>query len=286
MPLTIGTSLGPYRIVAPLGAGGMGEVYQAHDPSLERDVAIKILRAKLAAESETLRRFRREAKAVAALSHPNVVTIYAIGEANGVHFISMELVDGRPLSELFAKGPLTIERFFGVMTPLVDALNAAHARGITHRDLKPSNVMISQDGRLKVLDFGLATFAGIHGALAEAVSTASTQSGVMVGTLPYMSPEQVEGKLVDHRSDIFSLGVVMYEAVTGRRPFRGDNGPALISAILHGTPPSVSDVRPEFPTQVVQLIERCLEKALGDRYQSAAAILRELRGMAGPLAGC
>ena len=242
MTLASGTKLGPYEITSQLGSGGMGVVYRAHDPSLDRDIAIKVLPEQLAAEPDALRRFQREAKAVAALNHPNVVTIHAVEESDGVHFISMELVDGRPLGELIAKGPLPIERFFDVMTPLADALIAAHARGITHRDLKPANVMVTDDGRVKVLDFGLAKFVGPGGDLEE---TRLTQDGLIVGTFPYMSPEQVEGKPVDHRSDIFSLGVVMYEAVTGRQPFLGDSGPALMSAILRDAPPSASNLRAE-----------------------------------------
>ena len=251
----------------------MGVVYRAHDPSLDRDIAIKVLPEQLATEPDALRRFQREAKAVA-LNHPNVVTIHAVEESGGVHFISMELVDGRPLGELIAKGPLPIERFLDVMTPLADALTAAHARGITHRDLKPANVMVTDDGRVKVLDFGLAKFVGPGGDLEE---TRLTQDGLIVGTFPYMSPEQVEGKPVDHRSDIFSLGVVMYETVTGRRPFLGDSGPALMSAILRDAPPSVSDLRADLPASVARLIDRCLEKSPGKRYQGAAELRRELR---------
>ena len=274
MTLESGSSLGPYRIVCQLGSGGMGIVYRAHDPSLDRDIAIKVLPEQLAAEPDALRRFQREAKAVAALNHPNVVTIHAVEESGGIHFISMELVDGRPLGELIAKGPLPIERFLDVMTPLADALIAAHARGITHRDLKPANVMVTDDGRVKVLDFGLAKFVGTGGDLEE---TRLTQGGLIVGTFPYMSPEQVEGKPVDHRSDIFSLGVVMYEAVTGRRPFLGDSGPALMSAILRDAPPSASDLRADLPASVARLIERCLEKPPGERCQDAAELGRELR---------
>ena len=276
--LAPGTKLGPYEITSQLGSGGMGVVYRAHDPSLDRDIAIKVLPEQLAADPDALRRFQREAKAVAALNHPNVVTIHAVEESGGVHFISMELVDGRPLGELIATGPLPLERFLDVMTPLADALIAAHARGITHRDLKPANVMVTDDGRVKVLDFGLAKVVGSGGDLEE---TRLTQDGLIVGTVPYMSPEQVEGKPVDHRSDIFSLGVVMYEAVTGRQPFFGDSGPALMSAILRDAPPSISDLRADLPASVARLIDRCLEKAPGERYQDAAELRRELKSLRG-----
>ena len=272
----IGQTISHYKITSKLGEGGMGAVYRAHDPSLDRDIAIKVLPEQLAAEPDRLRRFQREAKAVAALNHPNVVTIYAVEESDGVHFISMELVEGRPLGELIAKRPLPVERFFDVMTPIADALTAAHARGITHRDLKPANLMVTDDGRVKVLDFGLAKFVGTGGEL-EATRSAFTQEGLIVGTVSYMSPEQVEGKPIDHRSDIFSLGVVMYEAVTGRRPFLGDSGPALMSAILRDAPPSVCDFRADLPASVGRLIARCLEKSPGERYQGAAELLRELR---------
>ena len=240
-------------------------------------MALKVLPEAFTADPGRLARFEREAKVLASLNHPNVVTIHAVEESAGVHFISMELVGGRPLGDLIAKVPLPIERIFDVLTPLADALTAAHARGITHRDLKPANVIVTDDGRVKVLDFGLAKFAGTGAALEATRSTALTQDGLIVGTFPYMSPEQVEGKGVDHRSDIFSLGVVMYEAVTGRRPFRGASGPALMSAILRDAPPSAADLRAGLPASVARLIERCLEKSAGERYQAAAELLRELR---------
>ena len=277
MPLAVGARLGHYEVTALIGEGGMGQVYQATDTKLNRQVALKVLPEELAAKPDTLRRFQREARAVAALNHPNVVTIHAVEESDGVHFISMELVDGRPLSELIAKGPLTVERFFDVMTPLADALITAHARGITHRDLKPANVMVTAAGRVKVLDFGLAKFVGIGGELEGTRTKGLTQDGLIVGTFPYMSPEQVEGKPVDHRSDIFSLGVVMYEAVTGRRPFLGDSSPALMSAILRDAPPSASQLRADLPAPLVRLIDRCLEKSPGERYQATAELLPELR---------
>ena len=276
MPLSPGTQLGGYVITASIGTGGMGEVYRAHDPSLNRDIAIKVLPDHLASEPKTLQRFQREARAVAALNHPNVVTIYAVEEVDGLHFISMELVDGRPLGELIAEGPLPVERFFDLMTPLADALSAAHARGITHRDLKPANVMVTHDARVKVLDFGLAKVGGT-GTELEATRSALTEYGLVVGTVPYMSPEQLQAKPVDHRSDIFSLGVVMYEAATGQRPFLGDTGPALMSAILRDSPSSAIDIRPNLPTTIARLIDRCLEKSPGDRFQSADELVRELR---------
>ena len=277
MALEIGSRLGHYHVTALIGEGGMGQVYRAHDPSLDRDIAIKVLPVELAANPVTVRRFRLEAKAVAALNHPNVVTIHAVEELDGVHFLTMELIDGVSLGKLIAEAPLSVDRFFGVFVPLADALAAAHGRGITHRDLKPANVMVTDEGRVKVLDFGLAKFVDPQGGLDVTRTAPMTGAGVIVGTFPYMSPEQVEGKPVDHRSDLFSLGVVMYEASTGRRPFQGGSGPALMSAILRDVPPSASKLRPNLPSSLAHLIDTCLEKSPGERCQSAADLLSDLR---------
>jgi len=228
--LPAGTRLGPYEIVAPIGAGGMGEVYRAHDDRLERDVALKVLPPDSVGDTERLERFVREARVLAALSHPHIVTIYSTEEADGIPFLTMELVQGRPLTELMASGGLALSRLYELAVPLADAIAAAHDKQVTHRDLKPANIMVSSDGRLKVLDFGLAA---IHApADADQTQMALTQQGAVLGTLPYMSPEQVEGKAVDHRSDIFSLGVILYEMATGQRPFAGESRASLASSIL------------------------------------------------------
>ena len=276
MPLNVGDRLGPYAVTAKIGEGGMGEVYRAHDTKLDRDVAVKVLPDKLANDARALRRFQQEARAVAALNHPNVVTIHAVDESDGVHFLAMELVEGQVLSELIGGEPLSLGRFFEVSVPLADALATAHDGGITHRDLKPANVMITAAGRIKVLDFGLAKFVGMRHELEATLSGPLTEHGAAVGTFPYMSPERLEAKVVDHRSDIFSLGVVMYELIAGCRPFVGFCGPSLASAILRDDPPSLAVARAGLPAALVRLIERCLEKVPDRRYQSAAELRREL----------
>ena len=282
MVLAAGAHLGSYEIVAPLGEGGMGEVYEAIDPTLDRHIAVKVLAERLAHDADALRRFQREVRAVAALNHPNIVTIHTVEEADGVHFLTMELVDGKSLDQLVVvvDEPMPLGRFFDVAIALADALAAAHTRGITHRDLKSANVMVTADGRVKVLDFGLAKVGGTATDLVATVTQGAvllTADGVVVGTFPYMSPEQVETKPVDHRSDIFSLGIIMFELLTGRRPFGRDSAPALMSAILRDVPPSVWSVRAEPPDSVATPIRRCVEKAPASRYQTAAELQRDLR---------
>ena len=273
MALKPGSRLGPYEITAPIGAGGMGEVYRATDTKLRREVAVKVLPDALVADPGRLARFQREAQALASLNHPHVVTIHAVDEVEGVHFLVMELVEGRSLDQLVADGALTLDTFFEIVVPLIDAVAAAHSRGITHRDLKPANVMLA-NSKVKVLDFGLAKLADAGSDLEEADT--QTQQGLVVGTLPYMSPEQIEARRVDTRSDIFSLGIIMYELLTGGRPFQGDSGASLLSAILRDTPALVSDLRPQVPPAVARTIQRCLEKQPDRRYQSADDLLRDL----------
>ena len=214
--------LGPYRIESSLGAGGMGEVYLAEDTKLGRKVALKVLSPELAESEERRARFKREAKVLAALDHPNIVQVFSVEEAEGTHFITMQLVRGKTLTELLPKNGFPLNKFFDIAIPLADAVAAAHHERITHRDLKPDNMMVGDDGRIKVLDFGLAKpTSGSAGGDADSTlpMAAKTAEGVIVGTLNYMSPEQAQGKAVDARSDIFSLGVVFYEMLTGRRPF-------------------------------------------------------------------
>ena len=219
MPLTAGDTLGSYTIVAPIGAGGMGEVYRAHDSRLGRDVALKIMPAHLAIDRDRLARFHREARAVAALNHPNVVTLYSVDESAGVHFLTMELVDGQPLEAVIPPTGLAVERAVEVAAAVADEIAAAHDKGIVHRDLKPANVMITRDGRVKVLDFGLAKEMRDLSPDEVTVAFDQTQAGVVMGTPAYMSPEQISGGAVDHRTDIFSIGLLLYEMATGRRPF-------------------------------------------------------------------
>ncbi len=278
MAVLSGTRLGPYEIVAPIGAGGMGEVYRAHDARLERDVALKILPLEAVGDTERLERFVREARALAALNHPHIVTLYSTEEAEGIPFLTMELVQGQPLAELVMPGGLALSRFFELAVPLADAIAAAHDKQVTHRDLKPANIMVSADGRLKVLDFGLATITARVGE--DATRLALTQQGEVLGTLPYMSPEQVEGKAVDRRSDVFSLGVILYELLTGRRPFAGDSHASLASSILRDTPALLSVARPDVPADLARLIATCMEKSLARRTASAGDVKRQLVALA------
>ncbi len=282
MTLPPGTRLGSHEIVAPIGAGGMGEVYRATDTRLGRDVALKVLPAEMASSPERLERFRREARAVAALNHPHIVTIHSVEESGGVHFLTMELVEGRSLDLLMAEGTLPVGRIVEIGTALADALAAAHEKGIVHRDLKPANVMVGSGGRVKVLDFGLAK---VESAAAESHNSTElptemkTQEGVVMGTVPYMSPEQVQGRPLDHRTDIFSLGIILYEMATGQRPFHGHSSAELVSSILRDTPPSVVELRADLPVELARVIQRCLEKSAAERFPSAQELRYGLRGV-------
>src|SRR5271157_3991452 len=281
MALVPGTKLGPYEIQTPLGAGGMGEVYRATDMKLGRDVALKVLPAEMAHDPERLARFRREAKALAQLDHPNIVTIHSVEESDGVHFLTMQLVEGQPLDRLIPAGGLPVEQIVEIASALADALAAAHEKGIVHRDLKPANVMVSNEGRVKVLDFGLAKdVRGANLGDATLTSASQTQVGVVMGTPAYMSPEQTSGRPLDHRTDIFSMGVVLHEMATGRRPFEGTSSAELVSAILRDTPPSVTDVRPDLPSDLARIVRRCLEKDPRHRLQTARDVSNEFRDMA------
>jgi serine/threonine protein kinase/tetratricopeptide (TPR) repeat protein len=280
MALTPGTKLGPYEIQSPLGAGGMGEVYRATDTKLGRDVALKVLPVEMAHDPERLARFRREAKALAQLDHPNIVTIYSVEESGGVHFLTMQLVEGQPLERLITSTGLPFAQIVEIASALGDALAAAHEKGIVHRDLKPANVMVSNDGRVKVLDFGLAKdirAANLSGA--TMTSDSRTQIGVVMGTPAYMSPEQTSGRTLDHRTDIFSLGVVLHEMATGRRPFEGTSSAELVSAILRDSPPSVTDMRPDLPSDLARIVRRCLEKEPRHRLQTARDVSNEFRDL-------
>jgi Tol biopolymer transport system component len=270
-----GQTLGHYRIVKKLGAGGMGEVYEATDTSLDRRVALKTLSPELAHDPGRRERLGREARALAALNHPNIVTVHSVEQAEGIDFITMELVSGKTLSDLLPASGFVLERFFDIAMPLADALAAAHARGVTHRDLKPANIMVAGDGRVKVLDFGLAN-APASAAAGTFTTITATQRGVVAGTPLYMSPEQAEGAVLDARSDIFALGVVFYEMLTGERPFQGNTNAAIISSILRDSPRSVTEVKPALPRDLGRLVVRCLAKQPNDRYQSALDVRHRL----------
>jgi eukaryotic-like serine/threonine-protein kinase len=272
MRLEAGGRLGAYEIVAPLGAGGMGEVYLGNDTRLGRQIALKILPREFAADAGRRQRLEYEAQAAARLNHPNIVTLFTFEEVDDVAFLTMEYVEGRPLSSLIGANGLPLERLLPIAIPIADAVASAHNAGIIHRDLKPGNVMVaSANGRVKVLDFGLAKLhePSVVNAGASTGTVPITADGRIAGTIAYMSPEQAEGRPTDARSDIFSLGVMLFEMATGRRPFAGDSSLSLLTAILRDTPPSVTDVKPELPIEFGRIIRRCLQKDPDRRYQTA-----------------
>ena len=275
----IDTILGHYRIVRQLGSGGMGEVYAAEDQKLHRVVALKILSAPFGPDDERRQRFEREAQAVAALNHPNIVTIYSVEQYGSTHFLTTEIVEGKPLSVSIPSGGLPLDRLLKLAIPLADAVSAAHHRGITHRDLKPANVMVGDDGRLKVLDFGLAKLKEEHSpAAATMIATQTlTGEGRIIGTVAYMSPEQAEGRPIDYRSDIFSLGIVLYEMATGERPFKGNTSVSVLSSILKDAPRNVTEINRTLPRDLARIVRRCLMKDPEDRYQSAKDIRNDLQ---------
>jgi Tol biopolymer transport system component/predicted Ser/Thr protein kinase len=283
--LAAGTRLGPYEILAPLGAGGMGEVYRARDTRLGREIAIKILPRELAANSDRLRRFEQEARAASALNHPNVVAVHDVGTANDVSFIAMELVDGKSLREMLTTGPMPLRRLLAVGAQIAEGLARAHAAGIVHRDLKPENVMITEDGHVKILDFGLAKLAptsssgDVTSAPTAAVEAPKTSAGIILGTVGYMSPEQGAGRPIDHRSDQFSLGSLLYEMATGRRAFVGESVAQTLTAIIEEDPAPIPSLRPDAPAPLVWTIERCLAKAPAERYDSTRDLARDLANL-------
>jgi serine/threonine-protein kinase PknK len=276
----IGQTLAHYRITAAIGAGGMGEVYRATDTKLGREVALKVLPAEMASSPERRERFQREAKALAALDHPGIVTVHSVEEAGGIHFLTMQLVEGQPLDGLIPEGGMPAERILEIATALAEALAAAHEKGIVHRDLKPGNVMVTTDGRVKILDFGLAKVTRSRDAAhasSELPTEMRTREGVVMGTMPYMSPEQVQGGALDHRTDLFSLGVILHEMATGRRPFQGRSSADLLAAILRDVVPPVTEARADLPADLARAIRRCLEKDPGQRIQTARDLAAALR---------
>jgi eukaryotic-like serine/threonine-protein kinase len=285
MVLNSGTKLGPYEIVAPLGIGGMGEVYRARDTRLERDVAIKVLPAKVSSDSHLRQRLEREAKAVSKLSHSHICTLHDIGHQDGVDFLVMELVEGETLEHKLTRGPLPPEQTARLAAQIADALAEAHKQGITHRDLKPANIMLTKSGA-KLMDFGLAKLetglVPVADALTEMTAdrTKLTEEGTIIGTLQYMAPEQLEGKEVDARTDIFALGEVIYETATGKPAFSGRSRASLIAAILMNDPPPIRALQPLTPPALERLVKKSLAKDPDDRWQNASDLASELRWIA------
>ena len=277
MPLSQGTRLGPYEVVGSLGAGGMGEVYEARDTRLDRPVAIKVLPSEMAADASARARFDREARAIAALNHPNICALHDIGDADGHGFLVMERLEGETLHERLQRGPLTIEQTIEYGIALADALDAAHERGLIHRDLKPANIFITTRGVVKILDFGLAkNVQELNADITRAVSGSLTTTGTTLGTVAYMSPEQLRGDPLDVRTDLFSFGLVLYEMATGERAFPGSTIVVTAAGILNQEPRAPRSLRADLPMRLEQTILKALEKDLTARYQTAATLRADL----------
>jgi serine/threonine protein kinase len=283
MALTAGTRLGPYEILAAIGAGGMGEVYRARDTRLNRNVAIKVLPEHLAKDPEALARFRREAMAVAALAHPNILVLYDVGSDQEVHYAVTELLEGETLRERLSRGPLAWRKVAELGSAIAEGLAAAHSKGIVHQDIKPANIFLTADGHVKILDFGLAQMRSTP-SQTEDTATLTEASPAVMGTIGYMSPEQVRGEKVEAGSDIFSLGCVLYEMMTGRRAFSGKSATDTMAAILKDEPPAVAESGHSSSPDLDRVIERCLTKNPAQRFHSArdlAFALRSLSSSAG-----
>src|SRR5512141_2191650 len=272
--------VGPFEVVSLLGSGGMGDVYRGRDTRLGREVALKVLPAHLADDKDGLARFAHEARAASALNHPNIVTIYDIGKTDGAPFLAMEFVTGRTLREILRDGPLPLRRLLDVAAQLTDGLASAHGAGIVHRDLKPDNLMLTSDGFLKILDFGIAKLSpGLGGLGGLDGSPSLTGTGLVIGTPGYMSPEQASGRPVDFRSDQFSVGLLLYEMATGRRAFERPSPVETLSAIIREDPEPLTALAPRLPAPVRWVIERCLAKDPDERYASTRDLARDLRQM-------
>jgi serine/threonine protein kinase len=265
--LSPGTMLSHYRIIETIGEGGMGVVYKALDTRLDRPVALKFLPPRLLCDAEARERFEHEARAASALNHPNITTIYEIDEAEGRCFIAMEYIEGKSIRELVKEGPLAIEKITDIALQIGNGLDAAHNKNIIHRDIKSANIMRTDTGQAKIMDFGLAKVKGV---------TVLTREGTTLGTVAYMSPEQARGEEVDHRSDIWSLGVVLYEMLTGELPFEGDREAAILYSVVHERPRPLKEAKPDAPPELVKIINRALKKKPESRYQSATEMLIDL----------
>src|SRR5205809_1097470 len=296
MTLGAGTKLGRYEIRSKIGEGGMGEVYLAQDTKLDRKVALKILPAELASNRDRMERFIREAKSAATLNHPNIAHIYEIGEADDLNFIAMEFIDGQTLREMIHGRQTDLTKLLRHLQHVADGLAKAHAAGIVHRDPKPDNVMITRDGHAKILDFGLAKLiepqqsssaSGEASEQATAILQQHSTPGVVLGTVGYMSPEQAQGqtKEIDHRSDIFSFGCILFEAATGRKAFAGKDAIDTLNKIIREPPPPITDFRAHRPDHLQRIVRRCLAKDPEDRYQTIKDVAIELRELRRDLAG-
>jgi eukaryotic-like serine/threonine-protein kinase len=286
MMILSGKRLGPHEILSAIGAGGMGEVYRARDTRLDRTVAIKVLPAHLADKPELRERFEREARTIASLNHPHIWTLHDISQQDGSDYLVMEYLEGETLAERFAKGPLPLGQVLHYAIEISDALDKAHRKGITHRDLKPGNIMLTKSGT-KLLDFGLAKLRQ-EASLAAATpfsqlptaANAVTAQGTIVGTLPYMAPEQLEGKEADARTDIFAFGVVLYEMATGKKAFDGESSASVIAAIFKDNPPPMSSLQPMTPPALDRVVKKCLAKEPERRWQGASDLCDELKWIA------
>jgi serine/threonine protein kinase/Tol biopolymer transport system component len=285
MALTSGTKLGPYEILSLLGAGGMGEVYRARDTRLGREVAVKVLPESLSQDPDRLRRFEQEARMVAALNHPNILAVHDLGSQDGTRYMVCELLEGETLRKQLEDGALPLRKAVEYALQIAHGLSAAHGKGVVHRDLKPDNVFVTKDGRVKILDFGLAklmpgeTF--LEGATGAATIPGLTSPGMVLGTVGYMSPEQVRGQVADARSDIFALGAILYEMLSGRRAFKRDSGPETLTAILKEEPPEIGGPQRSVPLGLDRIVRRCLEKAPPQRFQSASDLAFAIEALSG-----
>jgi serine/threonine protein kinase len=281
-----GTRLGPYEILATLGAGGMGEVYRARDTRLGREVAVKVISPAIAGNAEQLRRFEREARSASALSDPHIVTVFDVGEQDGIHYFASELVEGGDLRSRLEDGRLPLRKAIEIAEQIASGLASAHEKGITHRDLKPENILLTKAGLAKIADFGLAKLAETPDVELSRMPTSDrieTTAGTVMGTVSYMSPEQASGRKVDYRSDQFSFGVIVYEMLTGRLAFRKETPGETLAAILRDEPPPLADADPAVPAPVCWTVERCLAKDPDDRYASTRDLAREIAGLRGRL---
>jgi len=286
MSLAEGQRLGPYEVLGRIGAGGMGEVYRARDTRLDRTVVLKVLPSEVSTDGALRSRFEREARAISALAHPHICTLFDVGEEDGRTFLVMEHLEGQTLLERLRKGPLPLAQAVAIATQVAEALSAAHKQGIVHRDLKPGNVMLTKTGA-KLLDFGLASLVA-HGerpavdslTAAPTASAPLTGRGTILGTLPYMAPEQLEGKPADARTDLWALGLLIYEMLTGRRAFEGQSQVSLIGAILEREPEPLGRLQPLTPPSLERLVRRCLAKSPDDRWDTAHDVADELRWLA------